>query len=278
MSAPILSGSAIGVFDSGFGGLNILSALIDLMPRESFVYLGDSLRSPYGDRPPEEVKQFSEQIVDYLVNRYELKLVVVACNTASAVAIDALAARSPVPVIGVIEAGVKAISAASGSREVGVLGTSATINSRAYQSRLSHLKVTAAACPGLVEHVEAGDLESTELRALMRGLLQPVAEAGVDSVLLACTHYPYLAHLFKEILGEEVLLISSAEETAFQVSRVIKSSPVPAESARVEFLCTGDVDEFLRVGRRLFGQGLAKVERVDLLAGEREGYIGDQAS
>jgi glutamate racemase len=256
---------AIGVFDSGFGGLHILQALIDLMPDERFVYLGDSRRSPYGDRPAAEVADFARQIVHYLLARYPLAMIVVACNTVSAVALENLARiAAPVPVVGVIEAGVRAIRQTTTRGRVGVVGTTATIRSGVYQRALTDLTVQAAAVPGLVEFVEAGEIDSPLVGSLLRRVLAPVRAAEVDTVLLACTHYPYLAGRFKEVLGEDVLLISTAEETAFQVKRELRGTLGRSGPGEVELLCTGEPEEFVRIGSRLFGRPLGQVRRVTL--------------
>ncbi len=259
----------IAVFDSGFGGLNILEALTDLLPDERFVYLGDSLRSPYGDREPAEVREFSLEILDYLRRHYRLKLVVVACNTASALALDALRAVSEVPIVGVIDAAVRAIAQATHTSRVGVVGTAATIASGVYQRRLALETVTAIACPGLVEYVEAGAIDDPGLLALMHTLLEPMKMAAVDVVLLACTHYPYLGAQFLEVLGESVTLISSGEETAFEVRELLLGSRQVSTDTRhpgvgVEFLCTGPVEDFQRVGQRLFQGALDSGTRVEL--------------
>lgn len=255
----------IAVFDSGFGGLNILEALRDLLPAEHFVYLGDSKRSPYGDRDPSDVLRFSIEILSYLQANYRLKLVVVACNTASAIALDALKAKSNVPVVGVIDAAVRAISGATHNSRVGVVGTTATIGSGVYQQRLEAIAVTAVACPGVVEYVEAGALDDPGLMQLLRSLLAPIKAAEVDTLLLACTHYPYLGAQFREVLGEGVVLISSGEETAFEVRELlISSEPISGVNGKVEFLCTGSVVDFLNIGRRLYHGPLDLVRHIEV--------------
>lgn len=255
----------IAVFDSGFGGLNILEALVDLLPGEHFVYLGDSKRSPFGDREPAEVLAFSLEILAYLRTHYRLKLIVVACNTASAIALDALRANSDVPVVGVIDAAVRAIGQATSTRRVGVVGTVATIRSGVYQRRLAHETVTAIACPGLVQYVETGAIDHPSLLELMRHLLKPMSSAAVDTVLLACTHYPYLGAQFHEVLGDTVTLISSAEETAFEVRELLmRPGQVQSTQGAVHVLCTGPVEDFQRIGRRLFNGTLDSIEHIEL--------------
>ncbi|WP_298207657.1 glutamate racemase [Ferrimicrobium sp.] len=256
----------IAVFDSGFGGLNILGALRDLLPGEHFVYLGDSQRSPYGDREPTEVLRFSLEIFSYLRSHYRVKLVVVACNTASAIALETLKAMSDVPVVGVIDAAVRAIGQATQNSRVGVVGTTATIASGVYQRRLAHESVTAIACPGLVDYVEAGAIDDPALVDLMGTLLRPLKRAGVDTLLLACTHYPYLGAQFRAVLGDGVMLISSGEEMAFEVRELLTQSGQAASrravAEPVTFLCTGSVIDFQEVGRRLFDGALDSVTHV----------------
>ena len=258
----------IAVFDSGFGGLNILEALRDLLPFEHFIYLGDSKRSPYGDRDPSDVTQFSLEILRYLQANYRLKLVVVACNTASAIALETLKTESEVPIVGVIDAAVRAISRATQNSRVGVVGTVATIGSGVYQRRLAGQAVTAVACPGVVEYVEAGALDDPRLMELLQSLMGPIKEAEVDTLLLACTHYPYLGAQFREVLGEGVVLISSGEETAFEVRELlVDTEPTenkPEIRGKVEFLCTGSVVDFLEVGRRLFHGDLESVHHIEV--------------
>lgn len=261
---------AIGVFDSGFGGLHILGGLIDLMPDERFFYLGDSARSPYGDRPEAEVARFARQIVTSMLDTHDLSMIVVACNTVSAIALDELARlAAPVPVVGVIEAGVRAIRQTTSSGRVGVVGTTATIGAGVYQRALTDLEVCAVAAPGLVEFVESGAIDSPLVTPLLERILEPVREAAVDTVLLACTHYPYLAPRFKEVLGDAVTLISTAEETAFQVRRQMAHATPHAGPGEVEFACTGSPEEFLGIGSRLFGRPLQQVQHVTL--GRRHG-------
>jgi glutamate racemase len=214
------------------------------------------------------VLQFSLEILRYLQANFRLKLVVVACNTASAIALEALKAESEVPIVGVIDAAVRAISRATHNSRVGVVGTVATIGSGVYQRRLAKQAVTAVACPGVVEYVEAGALDDPRLMELLESLMPPIKAAEVDTLLLACTHYPYLGAQFREVLGEGVVLISSGEETAFEVRELlISTEPTqdsPKVSGKVEFLCTGSVVDFLEVGRRLFHGDLESVHHIEV--------------
>lgn len=255
----------IGVFDSGLGGLTVLRSLIDLLPGEPVLYFGDTGRFPYGPKDRDEVLKCSLQIGDLLVER-GARLVVVACNSAAAAALDALRDRLPVPVIGVIEPGLRAALQATRSGRVGVIGTVGTIASGAYQEAARHLDVpaelTCAACPGFVEFVEAGDVDSDQVYVLAERLLAPVRAAGVDTLVLGCTHYPLLARTIGDVMGREVVLVSSADETAFAVRRMLgapSSGARPGAAAR-SFVTSGDADTFRRLGARFLGPEVDEVE------------------
>ncbi len=245
----------IGVFDSGFGGLNILSALVDLMPREDFIYFGDSARTPYGSKDPADVTRYTLAIARALIAEFDVKALVVACNTASSVALWELTQICEIPVVGVIDAAVRAARAGTHSGRVGVVGTIRTIGSGVYQQRMADLEFVGQACPGLVEYVERGELDSEEVTILAERLLEPIRSAEVDTLVLGCTHYPYLARVFQSVLGEDVLLISSAEETAFEVESLV-SHTERTRPGTVKFLCSGSAQEFVRVGRILYGESL----------------------
>jgi glutamate racemase len=253
----------IGVFDSGLGGLTVLRSLIDLVPGRDIVYFGDTGRFPYGPKPGDDVLKYSLEIGDVLLDR-GADLVVVACNSAAAVALDALADRLPVPVIGVIEPGLIAAASATRNGRVGVIGTVGTIASGAYQSvalRLDlDLDLTCAACPGFVEFVEAGDVESDQVHVLAERLLEPVRAAGVDTVVLGCTHYPLLARTIGDVMGRDVVLVSSADETAFAVRELIGASDVTRGTSSHLFLTSGDVDTFRDLGARFLGPEVRNVE------------------
>src|SRR5579862_469701 len=218
----------IGMFDSGFGGLSVARALIDLAPAEHLVYVGDTGRYPYGPRPLAEVRAFAAQISRWLVDEHDVKLVVVACNTASAAALGVLRRLLPVPVVGVIEPGARAASKATRNRRVGVIGTVGTVASGAYQHAMSSLplpiELVCGACPGFVEFVERGETRSDQVTVLAERLLAPLRDAGIDTLLLGCTHYPFLARTIADVVGRDVVLVSSADETAFEVRDVLRRS------------------------------------------------------
>jgi glutamate racemase len=261
----------IGMFDSGFGGLSVARALIDLAPREDLVYVGDTGRYPYGPRPLAEVRAYAAQIGRWLVEEHDVKLVVVACNTASAAGLEALRKLLPVPVIGVIEPGVRSLALATRNGKVGVIGTVGTISSGAYQRAIralpTALELRCAACPGFVEFVERGDTLSDQVVVLAERLLAPVREAGIDTLLLGCTHYPFLARTIADAVGRDVVLVSSADETAFDVRAILTADRLArgrsgGRSGEARFYSSGDVGWFREVGGRLFGAELGEVGRV----------------
>jgi glutamate racemase len=272
------------MFDSGFGGLTVARAVIDLLPGEDLVYVGDTGRYPYGPRDLDEVREFAMQISRFLVEQHDVKLVIVACNTASAAALDVLRASFDVPVVGVIEPGVRSLLVATRNGHVGVIGTVGTIGSGAYQQVVAALGaelrldvvLTCAACPGFVEFVERGDTSSDQVYVLAERLLAPMREADVDTLLLGCTHYPYLARTISDVVGRDVVLVSSADETAFEVRSVLDGHDVDegtsgrfAVARKVaeapgqhRFLSSGDVGWFQRLGAQLLGPELDPVEPI----------------
>src|SRR5215469_8797994 len=229
--------SPIGVFDSGVGGLTVLQALRRRLPQRDFVYLGDTARVPYGRKPPEMVVEFASEIADFLCG-LGVEGLVVACNTASAVALPALMDRVNVPVWGVIDPGVEAAARATRSGIVGVIGTKGTIGSRAYQRRLEQrgIQAWAQACPMLVHVVEEGLAESAEAELLVREYLHE--RPPIDTLILGCTHYPLLRGVLQRTVGEGVRLVDSAEVTAEAVSAAFSSAP--GERGRVAHFVTGD--------------------------------------
>jgi len=257
----------IGMFDSGFGGLTVARALIDLLPAEDLVYVGDTARYPYGPRPLVEVRGYAHQITRMLIERHDVKVVIVACNTASAAALDELQATYDVPVVGVIEPGVRSLVAATRNGHVGVIGTVGTISSGAYQRAVhaahAGVKLTCAACPGFVEFVERGETDSDQVHVLAERLLAPLQDAEVDTLLLGCTHYPFLARTISDVMGRDVVLVDSADETAFAVRAMLDERSIrrtATTGASRTWYSSGDVDTFRRLGSRLLGPELDVVE------------------
>jgi glutamate racemase len=254
----------IGMFDSGFGGLTVARAVIDLLPGDDHVYLGDPGRYPYGPRDQDEVRGFAHQISRYLVAEHDIDLLVVACNTAAAAALESLQDELRIPVIGVIEPGVRSMVKVTQTGRVAVIGTVGTIGSGAYQRAVdatgAAVELTLAACPGFVEFVERGELRSDQVHVLAQRLLAPVCEAKPDTLLLGCTHYPFLARTISDVVGRDVVLVSSADETAFEVARVLGIRHERRGTHR--WLSSGDVGWFREMGRRLLGPEIDTVEAV----------------
>lgn len=256
----------IAMFDSGFGGLTVARAVIDLLPAENLVYFADTARYPFGSRPHDEVRRYAHQIAGWLVENHDPKLIVAACNTATAVALPELETEIDVPVIGVIEPGVRSLLDVTVSGRIGVIGTVGTVSSGAYQEAITSLQpgvdLTCAACPGFVEFVERGETSSEQVRVLAQRLLAPLKDAKVDSLLLGCTHYPFLARTIGEVMGRDVVLVSSADETAFEVERSLVEYGTQREGRPGihRFVSTGDVEWFARMGRQLLGPELDHVE------------------
>jgi glutamate racemase len=260
----------IGVFDSGLGGLTVMRALIDLLPDEDIVYFGDTGRFPYGPKPRDEVLKYALDIGD-LLRGHDVKMIVVACNSAAAVALDALDARLDVPIVGVIEPGVRAALSVTVTGRIGVIGTVGTIASGAYQRAAPAfssqsgvpIELTCAACPGFVEFVEAGEVESDQVHVLAERLLRPVRDAGVDTLVLGCTHYPLLARTIGDVMGRNVMLVSSADATALAVGDLLSSRGLHTQRVgdpRHVFLTSGCVETFRSLGSRFLGPEVETVE------------------
>jgi len=261
---------AIGVFDSGVGGLTVARAIFDLLPNESLVYVGDAAHFPYGPKPIQEIRGYAMDIASYLVD-HDVKLLVVACNSIEVSAIGDIAAAHGVPVIGVVNPGARAAIRATRNGVVGVIGTVATIETGAYQRAVgSAVELHAAACPVFVEHVERGDTTSRELREAARGYLAPLKERGIDTLILGCTHYPLLSGLLRMELGPDVVLVSSAEETANDVYAELSRSGGLREDAAAPdhaFLTTGDAEPFRLLAEHFLGHEMAHVEAVHVETG-----------
>jgi glutamate racemase len=257
----------IGVFDSGVGGLTVARALIDLLPDEQVVYAGDTARGPYGPRDLDEVRGFTDELVAHLAGE-DVKLVVAACNTATAAALavdGTLSGRFPVPVIGVIAPAVATAVRATRNGRVGVIGTVGTIASGAYDRAMAatapDVKLHARACPSFVELVEAGRTTDPEVLAIARTYLAPLAAADVDTVILGCTHYPLLTGVLSYLLGPDVVLVSSAEETARRVfATLVDAGALARGPARAHrFASSGDPATFARLASRFLGPRLPAV-------------------
>ncbi len=256
----------IGIFDSGVGGLTVARAVLDQLPHEPVLYVGDTARGPYGPRPIAEVRAFALDVMDHLVAQ-GVKMLVIACNSASAAVLRDARERYEVPVVEVVQPAVRRAVKATRSGRVGVIGTRATITSGAYDDAFAaapHLTLTSQACPLFVEYVERGVTGGPELLAAAHEYLDPVAEAGVDTLVLGCTHYPLLTGVISYVMGDEVTLVSSAEETAKDVYRTLAAGGLERDASLPEpvhrFLATGDPRSFTELGRRFLGPELTVAE------------------
>jgi glutamate racemase len=258
----------IGVFDSGVGGLTVARAIFDLLPDEPVVYVGDNGRFPYGPRSFHEIRGFAMEIAGYLVAR-DVKMLVVACNSIEVAAIADVAGAHGVPVVGVIDPGVRAAVRATRNRRIGLIGTEATVASGAYERAVlatgADVRFFSGACPAFVEHVERGDTSSDQLRSVAAGYLEPLRHEGVDTLILGCTHYPMLSGLLQVVMGDDVVLVSSAEETAKDVYAALVSSDLQREDLgepNHEFLTTGDPEQFRRVAHHFLGPQIGGIGAV----------------
>jgi glutamate racemase len=252
----------IGIFDSGVGGLTVARAIVDQLPHEHLRYVGDTANFPYGPKPIAEVRRHALGCLDNLVAD-GVKLLVIACNSASSACLHDARERYGVPVVEVIRPAVRRAAAATRNGRVGVIGTTATITSGAYADAFAaapDVRVTSVACPQFAEFVERGITSGRALLGLAQSYLEPLQRADVDTLVLGCTHYPMLAGLIGLVMGEEVTLVSSADETAKEVYRVLTEANLlrPADSSEADhrFLCTGDQAQFARAAQNFLGRGV----------------------
>ncbi len=263
-----MSDAPIGIFDSGVGGLTVARAVADQLPNESILYVGDLEHSPYGPKPIADVRRYALAVLDDLVAQ-GVKMLVIACNTASAAMLRDARERYDVPVVEVIQPAVRRAVASTRNGRVGVIGTAGTIGSRAYDDAFAaapHLEVVSAACPRFVEFVEAGITSGPELLAEAERYLAPLREAGVDTLVLGCTHYPFLKGAISYVMGESVTLVSSDNETANDVYRVLVSQGLERRALTPpthHYEATGnDAAGFLELAHRLLGREINEVQLV----------------
>lgn len=255
---------AIAILDSGVGGLTVAKEVMRQLPREKIIYFGDTARAPYGPRTSEQVRLFTEQIVDYLL-QYDPKMIVIACNTATAAALDYISAKVSVPVIGVIHPGARAAISATKTGHVGVIGTVGTIGSGAYTLALKQLspfvEVESQACPALVPLVEHGLFRSSDSFDIVQESLREIKQTTIDCLILGCTHYPFLVDTIQQVMGPSVKLISSADETAREISTILydKGQLSSGEETPIhQFLCTGDAEMFQSIATEWLGEQIKR--------------------
>ncbi|MBI1758883.1 MAG: glutamate racemase [Actinobacteria bacterium] len=273
MSTRPAATAPIGIFDSGVGGLTVARSVLDQLPDEEIHYLGDTAHAPYGPRPIAQVRKLALDACDHLVGS-GVKMLVIACNTASAASLRDARERYDVPVVEVILPAVRRAVAATRTGRIGVIGTVATITSGAYQDAFAAatgVTVSAAACPRFVDFVERGMTSGRQVLGLAQGYLEPLLAEDVDTLVLGCTHYPLLTGVLSLVMGDRVTLVSSAEETAKDVYRVLTENdllrPTGAGPPRHRFAATGDPAAFGRLGRRFLGPAIGTVEGVAGTAG-----------
>ncbi len=269
VSAQHASERAIGVFDSGIGGLTVLKALVDGLPGEDFIYLGDTARLPYGTKTAEVIRRYSKENTEFLLAK-GIKMLVIACNTSSAVALETIASQTIVPVVGVIEPGARAAVKASRTGKIGVIGTEATIASGAYTRAIQELKPDAEiytrACPLLVPLAEEGWTDNQVAQLTIEHYLESLKQSGIDTLLLGCTHYPLLTAMFVQVLGPKVRIVDSATATASEVRARLKALKLLRRSGhagRQSFFVTETPDRFSRVGRRFLGPQVDSAVRIE---------------
>jgi glutamate racemase len=260
----------VGVFDSGVGGLTVLHECLVTMPHEDFVYLGDHARLPYGPRPLDEIRGFALEIGRFLAGQ-DVKLVLVACNAATSAALPQLQEALPLPVVGVIQPEAHAAVQATRNRKLGLLATQATVDAGRYGEFVAALdagaELLSVPCPRLVPLIEGDDPFGAETADAVRAYAAPLKRAGVDTVVLGCTHYPLIRPIFQRVFGRDVTLVFSAEETAREVAETLARKGIENDAGRegsYRFLTTGDPGAFRTLGQRFLQLPIAEVEHVEL--------------
>jgi glutamate racemase len=271
-----MNNKAIGIFDSGVGGLTVFKEVKKVLPSESIIYLGDTARVPYGIRSKETVTRYSIENTEFLLSK-GIKLLVIACNTASSLSMEEIKKRTSIPVIGVIEPGARAALRATRNKKIGIIGTEATIKSRAYPEAIkkidSSVEVFSKACPLFVPLVEEGWTSGTVTRLVAETYLKELKEKGIDTLILGCTHYPLLKPVISEVMGEDVQLIDSAVETALAVKQVIEDNGLrinncyfshQSQKPYYNFYVTDSPERFLSVGERFLEERIDNIEKINL--------------
>ena len=257
----------LGVFDSGLGGLTIVREILKQLPQESVLYFADTAHVPYGSRDPEELRGFAFQITAYLVKR-QCKMIIIACNTSTALAYDFLRSNFNVPLVGVIEPGVSRALQVTANGKIGIIGTLATIQSGVYQKKLKAVaeEVVALSCPPFVELVEKGKLRGLETEEIVAGCLAPLQAREIDTLILGCTHYPFLSESITRFLGPKVKIVDPAEETVRQTARLLKANSLSAgnQKPRYSYFSSKNAYDFKIKGSAFLGRDLGTVKEIYL--------------
>ncbi len=259
----------IGILDSGVGGLTVVKEIFRQLPKEEVIYFGDTARCPYGPRSTEEVRKFTIEICNFLM-RFDVKMIVIACNTATAAALEDIKKMVDIPVIGVIHPGSLAAIKNTKTGRIGVIGTEGTIKSRKYVDTLKGINpdlwIESHACPTLVPLVESGIEDEQRIRQEVKLALEPIVDKEIDSLILGCTHYPLISDYIQEVMGEQVSILSSAEETAREVSSILHYQGIIASNEYTpnhQFFTTSDIQQFKRIADKWLGEKI-DVKYVDL--------------
>ncbi len=261
---------SIGVFDSGVGGLTVVQALFERLPEESIVYFGDTARVPYGSKSPHVVQRFAMQDTKFLLQQ-NVKLIVVACHTASSLAMDVLLDKVDVPILGVVTPGINGAMQKTSNHQIGIIGTKATVSSQIYENRIQHIdpsaKVYPQACPLFVPLAEEGWLNNNVTKSIAEIYLNPLKEKNIDTLILGCTHYPLLKPLIISVMGEGVSVIDSAEETAKSVEQALIEKDLSSRAGiepKHRFYVSDIPYQFQEIGERFLGRHIENIERVDV--------------
>ena len=260
----------IGIFDSGLGGLTVLKEIVGIMPTESVVYFGDSGRTPYGTKSKETVTKYTFQNVRFLLNQ-DIKMIVIACNTASAYSYEAVKNNFEIPIVEVVEPGAVTVARETRNKKVGVIGTPATINSRAYEKAINRIDnsidIISKACPLFVQLVEEGWWENDIAYRIAEEYLSSIKNKGIDTLILGCTHYPLLQNTISKVMGRDVRLVSSAHEAAKTVSQVIKEKDMERDKRLkpvYRYYTSDSVEKFVTLGSIILGKDIKTVEKIDI--------------
>lgn len=266
-----LNNNPIGIFDSGLGGLTVLRELVGILPSENIIYFGDTARVPYGTKSENAVKNFSRQIAKFLIG-HDVKLILVACNTASALALnDIKKIAKKIPVVGVINGGVRAAVSETVNKKIGIVGTAATIKSKSYQNAVKRLngriKIIQQSCPLFVPLVEEGWTAGKITEDIAKIYLQPLKKAGCDVVILGCTHYPVLKKIIREVVGDNIKLIDSAKEVSKDVKKILSNKGLIRPSKTrgyLKFYVSDAPDKFSKLSKIFLGKIISEVKKVDI--------------
>ncbi len=260
----------IGVIDSGVGGLTVMQEIMRQLPRENIIYLGDIARCPYGSRPKEEVRKYTWEMVDFLLGK-NIKLLVIACNTATAHTLYELEEKLDIPVVGVIQPGARTAIKNSKNQQIGIIGTESTIYSEKYEKEIKKIHPKAGtlskACPTFVPLIERGELEGEIIQEEVQKHLEVFTKNDIDTLILGCTHYPLIRDTIQDFLGEEIKIVSSGEETAREVSAVLnlyKINNISTIDPKYEFYTTGDSKLFVELTKKLFSSYIKDIENLHI--------------